>query len=112
MHLEARPFDPVTFEKEEEAIEDEVTGEVKVRLRDESTIRWRIVPDGQGTTCWYMLHTVCDAVSAVLVLACLPVHAVLRMVGISLELGAAVSAGWHNDCVSKRQLRSATGHAA
>ncbi len=49
MHLEARPFDPVTFEKEEEAIEDEVTGEVKVRLRDESTIRWRIVPDGQGT---------------------------------------------------------------
>ena len=54
MHLEARPFDPVTFEKEEEAYEDEVTGEVKVRLRDESTIRWRIVPDGEGTI-WRML---------------------------------------------------------
>ena len=49
MHLEPRPFDPATFDKEEETYEDDVTGEVKVRLRDESTIRWRIVPDGEGT---------------------------------------------------------------
>ena len=48
MHLEPRPFDPATFDKEEETYEDDVTGEVKVRLRDESTIRWRIVPDGEG----------------------------------------------------------------
>ncbi len=48
MNLEVRPFDPATFDKEEETYEDEVTGEVKVRLRDESTIRWRIVSDGEG----------------------------------------------------------------
>jgi hypothetical protein len=48
MNLEVRPFDPATFDKEEQTYEDEVTGEVKVRLRDESTIRWRIVPDGEG----------------------------------------------------------------
>ena len=91
MHLEARPFDPVTFEKEEEAYEDEVTGEVKVRLRDESTIRWRIVPDGEGAM-WRMRPVVERAV--MLVFAChvvahvrrCPPHTNIRMTGQCRDL--------------------------
>lgn len=43
-----RPFDPATFEREGESYIDEASGEVKVRLKDANTIRWRAKdnPDG------------------------------------------------------------------
>ena len=48
MNIEMRPFNPASFEREGESYVDEVTGEVKVRLRDSNTIRWRIATDENG----------------------------------------------------------------
>ena len=59
INIEMRPFDPATFEREGESYVDETTGEVKVRLKDANTIRWRIVTDEHGAVQPRFSQTLC-----------------------------------------------------